>query len=94
MITPKDKLVLVTSGEYEEYNHYLGRVLTSFNLDDVYREYIKVHPNEAKKYHFDDDNFAEYLVGQGYIEKIEYSELSLGRYGCYYDGNGMCLSEG
>ncbi len=72
----KDELVILSEGEYSEYQIlWTFRVVRSFNTGEVLVHYLK----EASCY--DSDVFVAWLKQQNYVEEIETREWHVSNYG-------------
>lgn len=85
MIIEKDTVIMISSGEYSDYNAYgLCRVLKDINYDDVREEYASIYPEEVmSRFVFKEENFINFLKDKKLLEDVPYSEWYLGGYSTF-----------
>ena len=74
----KGEFLRLSSGDYSDYGiRLVCRVLKEFDEHEVYDNY----GGEKGDYEFDTDEFIAYLIKEGFIEEIDYTEWNCESYG-------------
>ena len=69
----KGEKIIITQGEYSDFGIVAFAIcLKDFSPDDILREYLTIHPDQAKEYEFDETAFVRFLL----IEKKVIEETS------------------
>ena len=77
----KGQLVLISSGEYSDYEVMeLVRVVVDFDAADALRKYLVLHPIERTEYNANFNKVLTYLLAADLIEQVEYAEFYFGAY--------------
>lgn len=81
-IIKKDTLFIVTSGVYSNYEVVtLCKARQDIDMDSLRTEYLKMYPEEAKEYLFEEFKFTKWLlVDVNIAEELTYAELHLTDY--------------
>lgn len=82
----KEKLILITNGEYSDYSvSGIFKLLTNKTPNELKQKYLKEYPEQCEDYGANFYKFIGWLSSNGYVEDVEYQELHLGAYGCFDD---------
>jgi hypothetical protein len=77
-IIKRGEIVLLTSGEYSDYDvKALARATADIDVDYIKREYLSQFPDE-RDYKFRAYHFIEWLIERKMIDKLKYHEFYLG----------------
>jgi hypothetical protein len=78
----KGTLVLLTSGEYSDYDlKAIGRATQDIDPEGLRQEWFSMHPEQADQYSAEFYAFVAWLAKSGLIEEMPCVELHLGSYG-------------
>lgn len=77
----KGEIILITSGEYSDYNVYgLLIALEDINTEELRNAYINKFPEQTDKYGFKEEIFLQYLKHLNLVKEIHFKEWYLASY--------------
>ena len=78
----KGTLVAISEGEYSGYRIIAaGNALEDLDLNALKEEWLKLHPEQAEDYHFEEYQFVKWLVvDKQLIEEVAITEWHIGSY--------------
>lgn len=79
----KDELLILSSGEYDDYNNMgIYKACEDIDIELIKLEYIKKYPNQKKKHNFVLSDFMNFLINElKIINIVPYKEWNLSQYG-------------
>lgn len=76
---PKGALLTVSAGCYSDYRVAgVFRALKEIDTATLIAEWLKAHPEQEKRYSFEEYKFLADLAKRGFLEDVECWELHLG----------------
>lgn len=79
---PAGALLTVTSGEYSNYSvRGIFRALREIDVLAMRDKYLALHPEQAARNEFEDDQFLAFLASEDLLEPVDAWEIYLGDYG-------------
>jgi hypothetical protein len=75
------ELIIITSGEYSDYNiQFVGKTISSFDAEAMLEAWLTEHPDQRKDYNFNEYEFLAYLMASGLFQELHPVEWHLSDY--------------
>lgn len=80
-IAKAGRLLMVDEGQASNYEvKGVFVILMDFFPYRELKEYLELNKKQSEEYHFEEDQFLNYLISKGYLLEIDYDNLYLGAY--------------